>query len=120
MQVPILLAVVYVAFCSLALMRPVVRDVVPWLGVLGEMSGYFLWPYPFLLAAQKWWPQSDAGWVAADLLGLGLVVLAGWLVQVWWGRSRPNGWRLLACGVWLLYMPLLLWQGGLGWFGRGL
>ena len=110
--VPFLLAIVYTAFCSLALMRPIVRDVVPWLGALGEMSGYFVWPYPFLLVAQKWWPHGSLGWLAADVLGLGLVVLTGCFVQVWWRRSRPSGWLLLACSVWLWYLPLLLWQGG--------
>ena len=113
-QFPLMFAVSYVVFCSLSLVRPLVRDVAPWLGTLGEMSAFFLWPYPFLLSVQRWWPRGEAGWLAADVLGLGLVVLAGWLFQRWWGPSRPKGWRLLGCGVCLWYAPSLLWQ--VGWW----
>ena len=114
-QLPLLLVMFYAAFCSLALMRPLVRSAVPWLGTLGELSAFFVWPYPFLLSVQKWWPQTNTGWWAAYVLGLGLVVAAGWVLQALWRPSRIGGWRLCMCAAWFWLVPLVLWQGA--WWG---
>ena len=114
-DIPLLLAMFYAILCSLALLGPMVRDSIPWLGVVGEASGFFLWPYPFLLLVQNWWPQSHTGWLLADLLGLGLVLFAGRFLQLWWSPWRPRGWRLWGWVIWLWYVPLLLWQGF--WWG---
>jgi hypothetical protein len=118
----VLLTSLYLAFCSFAFVRLLVRAVLPRVAAFGEMTAFFLWPYPFLLSVQKWWPTTNAGWWAAYALGMCLVFAFGCILQARWGASEGSRWKIYGLSIWLWYAPLLMLQvftygvaAALGW-----
>lgn len=98
----------YSLFCCL----PLISSVIPKNRVFGELSDVLMmtgiaWPYPLLLALQRFiQPESWAAFLAADLFGFGLIAAAVWVIEA---RMGPRAKKLsIAIPLGLTVGPILL------------